>query len=134
MMSPRRAQRTVPADKSVAVGRLTKAQSFLSVADEALDLADTENDVADAAVTLYVHAGIAAADAICAAALGLHAKGSDHAQAVTLLAEVDKPASRQLSTLIGMKTRAGYGHDPMNSDQLRRARRAAQSLVNRART
>lgn len=63
-------------------------------------------------MTLYVHAGIAAADAICARALGVHAKGQDHQEAIALLASVDKEAAADLRVLLAMKTRAGYGLTP----------------------
>lgn len=131
-MTPGRGNaRTVKADRAVRDGRLAKARQFLHVADDARALADGDG-VGDAAVTLYVHAGIAAADAICAAALGEHAHGQDHQSAVALLATVDKQAATQLSTLLGMKTRAGYGHDPIGPAALARAERAARALVDRA--
>ncbi|EPR75696.1 hypothetical protein ADILRU_1866 [Leifsonia rubra CMS 76R] len=104
---------TVTADKAVEQGRRAKAKQFLRVAEDVRELSD-EEDVRDAVVTLYVHAGIAAADAICAAAVGKHAKGHSHQDAVTLLASVDKQASGSLNVLLGMKTRAGYGHDPIS--------------------
>lgn len=128
-MSPKqRASRSVPADKSVQQGRLAKAKQFLRVADDARQLTDGD-DVADAAVTLYVHAGIAAADALCAKALGKHAKGQDHQEAVALLETVDSSAARSLNLLLAMKSRAGYGHDPISETNLTRAARAAQQLV-----
>ncbi|NYE95094.1 hypothetical protein FHU41_001315 [Psychromicrobium silvestre] len=131
-MTPKNANsRTVTAGKAIQQGRLAKAKQFLQVADDARELSDGE-DVADACVTLYVHAGIAAADAICAGALGKHAKGQDHQDAVALLASVDKQASNSLGVLLGMKTRAGYGYDPISEVKLARAERAARSLVNRA--
>lgn len=123
--------RTVPADKGVRDGRFAKAQQFLQVADDARDLSDGA-DISDACVTLYVHAGIAAADALCARALGKYSRGQDHQEAVTLLASVDKDASNSLRVLLGMKTRAGYGHDPMSESKLVRAERAARSLVEKA--
>ncbi|WP_230085338.1 hypothetical protein [Arthrobacter sp. AQ5-05] len=83
-------------------------------------------------MTLYVHAGIAAADAICAGALGKHSKGQDHQHAIALLASVDKPASNSLGVVLGLKTRAGYGHDPISGAKLTSAERAARSLVDRA--
>lgn len=122
---------TVMANKVVEQGRRAKATQFLRVAEDVRDLSD-EVDVGDAVVTLYVHAGIAAADAICAAALGKHAKGHSHHDAVMLLASVDKQASSSLSVLLGIKTRAGYGHDPISKSQLARAERAARALVDRA--
>lgn len=123
--------RTVDANITVREGRLVKARQFLQVAEDARELAEDE-EVSDAAVTLYIHAGIAAADAICAAALGKHAKGQDHQQAVLLLSTVDKEASKLLGTLLSMKTRAGYGHDPIGRQELVRAQRAAHSLVTKA--
>lgn len=123
--------RTVAADNTVHQGRLAKAKQFLQVADDARELSGGE-DVADACVTLYLHAGIAAADAICAGALGKHAKGQDHQDAVTLLASVDKQASNSLSALLGVKTRAGYGHDAVSETKPARAERSARSLVEKA--
>lgn len=123
--------RTVQADARVRAGRLAKARQFLQVADDARELAE-DRSVADAAVTLYIHAGIAAADAICAAALQRHAKGENHQQAVSLLASVDREASTRLRLLLGLKTRAGYGHDPVSQQNLVQAARAAQALVERA--
>lgn len=131
MSAGRSERRTVRADDAVRKGRLAKARQFLRVAEDAEELDDGEG-VGDAAVTLYVHAGIAAADAICARALGVHASGQDHQEAVELLASVDKEAATELRTLLNMKTRAGYGHDPITSDRLARAQRAARSLVSRA--
>lgn len=132
-MAPRNDARTVAADASVRAGRLAKAKQFLQVADDALELAENE-EVSDAAATLYVHAGIAAADAICARALGKHARGENHQQAIQLLAGVNQDAAHALKTLLGMKTRAGYGHDPLGAQDLRRAARAARLLVDKAST
>lgn len=101
MSSKKATGRTVSADRTVRQGRLVKAKQFLQVAEDAGDLSDGD-DVVDACVTLDVHAGIAAADAICAGAL------------------------------LEMKTRAGYGHDPISGRKLARAKGAAQSLVQRA--
>lgn len=126
--------KTVQAGPKEREGRLSKAQQFLKVAQdvEELNTPDGLDGVRDACVTLLVHAGIAASDAICAKALGKHAQGENHAAAVTLLASVDKEAGTSLNTLLGMKTRAGYGHDPVSSDQLKKAKRAAEALVERA--
>lgn len=121
--------KTVPANESVRRGRLAKAQQFKAVADDTLALADDEKDVADAVVTLLVHAGIAASDAICAKALHEHAKGENHKDATTLLQTVNPEAARHLLRLLGMKTRAGYGHDPVNKTQLEQAERSAATLI-----
>lgn len=56
-------------------GRLAKARQFADAAHDVLALAGEADDVADAFVTLAVHAGIAAADVICCVRLGRHARG-----------------------------------------------------------
>ncbi len=96
-------------------------------------MADEGDDVADACVTLCVHAGIAAADAICCARLGEHAQGNSHNEAVDLLGEADKGSAKHLSILLGLKTKAGYGHMSAGPDDGKRAGRAAEALVETAR-
>lgn len=113
---------------------MAKARQFLAVADDVRDLYESDDDVADACVTLYVHAGIAAGDAICARHIAVIAQGQSHHESVLLLKTVDASAAQSLATLIGMKSRAGYGYDPVTIHQLKRANRAAHSLVNRAAT
>jgi hypothetical protein len=71
-----------------ARGRLRKAEQFFSAAETIRGLAEDEEEVGDAYVTLCVHAGIAAADAICCAALGEHSQGESHVEAVQLLRRV----------------------------------------------
>lgn len=123
---------TVEAPKSVWTGRLEKAKQFFAVAEDAELLAENGSEISDAAVTLYVHAGIAAADVICGKALGVHAKGQSHHEAVGLLATVDNKASLNLKKLLDMKTRAGYGYDPISEEKLKLAQRYAQQLIDRA--
>lgn len=95
-------------------GRLAKAEQFWEVA-------------------LCVHAGIAAADALCCAGLGEHAQGEKHDDAVQLLAKVDVEASRALRALLGLKTKAGYSHTSATADEFKRAGRNAEALVMQAR-
>lgn len=85
--------RTVPADHTVRRGRMAKAEQFASVAADVRDLADEARDVADAYVALCVHAGVAAADVLCAARLQVRARGESHHEAVSLLATVDGAAA-----------------------------------------
>ena len=67
--------RTVKADDAVRRGRMTKAEQFAAAAVAVDMLADEAADIADAYATLCVHAGIAAADVICAARLGEYSRG-----------------------------------------------------------
>ena len=124
--------KTVEADKVEQTGRLNKAKQFFQSAEELMELADEEGANADSVVTLFVHAGIAASDSICAVALGKYASGENHQDAIVLLATVDASASKWLGTLLGMKTRAGYGYDPISKMNLLKAERAARSLVDLA--
>ncbi|MGC7098675.1 hypothetical protein ACPZ19_28730 [Amycolatopsis lurida] len=110
-----------------------KANQFIEAADMIRDLADEHEDVADAYVTLCVHAGIAASDVICCAKLGEHAQGENHDEAICLLARADKDAAKHLRTLLKLKTKAGYSHTPATADEFKRAGRAADVLVETAR-
>lgn len=125
--------RTAPADDAVRRGRMAKAEQFAAAAAAVRDLANESSDVADAYVTLSVHAGIAAADVICAARLGVHTRGENHQNAVKLLATVSKEASRHLDVLLRTKTLAGYSHLPVSAERARRAGRAMEALMHSAR-
>lgn len=124
--------RAVRCTSATRVGRLRKAEQFREAAFSIIDLTDDAAEVGDAYVTLLVHAGIAAADAICCARLGEHASGESHTQAVEILGRVDKRLAEDLATLLAMKTKAGYDHRPVSADDRRRAERAADRLVEAA--
>jgi hypothetical protein len=124
--------RTRPCAAAVRQGRLRKAQQFLTAADLVRDLATEHEDVADAYVTLCVHAGIAASDVICCTQLGEHAQGENHSDAITLLKAADKAAAKQLSTLLALKTKSGYSHNQVTPEEFKRAGRAAEALVEAA--
>jgi hypothetical protein len=123
-------------DPATVEGRLRKAHQFMEAAETINELADDEQDVADAYVTLCVHAGIAASDAICGAALGQHVHGDDHNAAIAQLSKV-RPNGRNLAeslrALLSMKTRAGYSHERVGANDRKRATRAAQKLLSAAR-
>ncbi len=124
--------RTKQCDAATRAGRLMKARQFLDAARIIETLADEAGDVADAYVTLCVHAGIAAADVICCARLGRHSRGDDHGSAVALLDRVSPDAAKHLRALLAMKTKAGYTALPVSGSEHARARRAAGALVEAA--
>jgi hypothetical protein len=95
-------------------------------------LADEGRDIADAYVTLCVHAGIAAADVMCCARLGRHARGDDHGSAVALLERAGPDLAKHLRVLLGLKTKAGYTAIPVSGSDHIRAGRAARALVDAA--
>jgi hypothetical protein len=123
------AGRTADCGPEIRRGRLAKARQFLAAADTVLIFSDDDLDLSDAYVTLCVHAGIAAADAICCALLGKHAIGESHGDAVGLLETASKDAARHLDTLLKLKTRSGYGATPSTSAARRQAGRAAAALL-----
>ncbi len=125
--------RNKPCTPQVREGRLARANQFATVATDVADLAAEAREVADAYVTLLVHAGIAAADVICCARLGEYAQGSNHNEAIALLKTADPDSARHLETLLKMKTRVGYGHMPASQDDLKKAQRAGDALLKTAR-
>lgn len=125
--------RTQPCDATIRRGRLQKAEQFLSAADTVREFADDYEDVADAYVTLCVHSGIAAADVICCARLAAHAQGQNHNEAVALLKSAAPDAAKHLNALLGLKTKSGYSHMSVSADDVRRATRALEALIDAAR-
>ena len=124
--------RTVPCDQAARRGRLEKARQFLEAASIVEQLMENENDLLEACVTLWVHAGIAAADVICCVRLGVHAKGENHAEAIDLLRQAQSDLAAHLSSLISMKTRSGYTSLLTPVADGRRAMRAAVALYDYA--
>ena len=115
-------------------GRMEKARQF-SIATSLLDqFVDDDRDLGDAYVTLCVHAGIAAADVLCCARLGVHASGQDHAAAAALLDRVNTELGKDLRRLLGLKTKAGYGATRSGPADRKSAGRAASRLVDAAST
>jgi hypothetical protein len=114
-------------------GRLAKAGQFFLAAETIAATID-DQDVADAYVTLCVHAGVAAADAICCARLGEHAQGDEHQEAVALLTKADRTIAKHLKVLLDLKTRSGYSAIPTSKTDQKRAGRAAAALLAAARS
>ena len=120
-----------PCSSEIRRGRMLKAEGFLQAANDASAL-DDAGQLRYAIVTLYVHAGIAAADVICCARLGKHSTGDNHAEAVSLLQRANAASARHLGTLLKVKTRASYSHTPASPDEAKKAAGAATQLVEEA--
>jgi hypothetical protein len=101
----------------------------LDAAELIESFADDGDDLADAYVTMCVHAGIAAADTICCRRPGVHSDGANHVAAVQLLQQVDTKLASDLSSLLGFKTKSGYSALPSSGDDQKRAGRCAKRLV-----
>jgi hypothetical protein len=117
---------------AVRAGRLSKAREFRLAAELLEERASGQDDLADAYVTLCVHAGIAAADVICCRRLNVHHQGESHDEAVTLLARVDRQLAVDLATLLRKKTAAGYGERVSSRADRKQAKRAMERLVDSA--
>jgi hypothetical protein len=132
-----RKTQTRTCDQHTARERLRSAESYLTIAADASGRSERADPYRWSSITSnYVLAGIAAADAVCCAALGEHAQGDDHNQARTLIARVSpdgRELAQALGTLLGMKTVAGYGSAPLSEEKAKRAMRAAARLIEAAR-
>jgi hypothetical protein len=87
------------------------------------------------AAALAVLAGIAAADAVCCAALGQRSRGQDHRQAISLLAQIapdGQAMARDLERLLAIKDDAHYGMLHVSSQRATSALRQARRLFDTA--
>jgi hypothetical protein len=117
---------TKPADRAWARGRRKVGQKYLEVADV---VAAEDGEALNVCVGLLVLAGIAAGDAICAAALGERYSGPDHAAAAALLSRVDRRLGARLKALVDLKPGAHYGNALLSRRQRDAALKAASELV-----
>ncbi len=113
---------------------MAKARQFSDAASLISELASDDSNLGDAYITLCVHAGIAAADVICCARLGVHASGQDHAAAATLLDKADAGLGKELRRLLGLKTKAGYSSALLGATDQKVASRASTRLMDAAST
>jgi hypothetical protein len=130
-VSPRESPRAQPCSKAEAATRLRHARSFLEVAQLVAEEGE-DIDYASPSAALAVLAGIAASDAACCAALGRRARGQDHREAATLVAQVEpggKTAATSLRRLLSLKDEAHYGLFDVGGQQLKSALRQASDLV-----
>lgn len=113
----------------MSAGRLAKAVEFLDSAELLADDPSSRN----AAASLFVEAGIAAADVVCCKRLGEHAQGQDHNDAVSLLARADRDLAKFLGTLLTNKSRISYSAQVLPSSEFKKVQRAATQLTAAAR-
>ena len=113
-------------------GRLKKAREFAHAASLFIDDTNENIELRDAYVTLAVHSGIAFRDVICANVLGEYSSGDSHNSAVALLKKADPKAALLLLRLLGLKTKAGYGHNAVSNREVKTAHSAHIELLERA--
>jgi len=129
-----REDKTRAADRAYAETRLSDARAFLQQAEISLQFVEGGRRNATV-VSSAVLAGIAAADAACALALGMVSAGA-HDQAARLLAHVSgsNRAVGHLSKLIAIKTAAQYTGKSMAERQATDAIARALRLIEFAET
>jgi hypothetical protein len=126
----RKKLQTRPVHTGEGRGRRRVAETYLEVAE----LIDSQDGTAiNVCVGVAVLSGIAAGDAICAAALGERYAGPDHESAAELLGRVDQRLGAKLLDLVGMKGTSHYGHALLAAEDRKKALRAASALVAEAR-
>jgi hypothetical protein len=128
-MSPKAVQ-TRTTQPGEGRGRRQVAEKYLEVAM----LIDSEDGTAiNVCVGVAVLAGIAAADAICAASIGERYSGSDHFAAADVLGRVSAKLGKQLRELVTLKATSRYGHGLLSAAQRKTALLCASALVADAR-
>lgn len=113
--------------------RCQHAHSFLAAAKLVKEFGPDEDlvDVANTIGSLAVLAGIAAADAIAGAALGVRSASKNHGEAVALLKSVNGAAkfAPHLARLVDSKTEAQYAPALLTAARAESLLIAAQRLV-----
>jgi len=123
--------RSGPCDAGEARRRREVAEKYLEAGE--LMAEEPEAAAGNVVVGIAVLAGIAAGDAICCVRLGERYRGTDHSEAVRLLARTDRDLSDELAKLVRLKPTSHYGFSFVTEDNRRQALRAASKLVRRAR-
>lgn len=118
--------RTRKCSDGIQAGRLKKATEFH-------DAAVLVEHLPNAAVDLFVLAGIAAADVICCSRLGVHAAGENHVEAIALLEKAEREVAKHLRTLLNLKSKVAYTHQSVTTEDHKNAGRAASNLLEAAR-
>lgn len=127
---PRARGNTQDASLADAIQHHAKAQEFLEVAQESLELERTS-----AAYSMAVHAAIQASDAICAVKLKEHSSSTAHSDAVDLLASagsIEKTLAQKLGRLLANKTKAEYDPTPVSTKSAAESVKSAGQLVGHA--
>ncbi len=121
--------RLVAATPEARRERRERALEFWRSAEDLRALDGDGNSI----VSLYVLAGVAAADAICCARLGEYSQGENHSDALGVLRRAAPDLTPSLQRLLSRKTEWAYGGATVSGARLEAARVAATRLVEAAR-
>ncbi|WP_459797415.1 hypothetical protein, partial [Mycobacterium riyadhense] len=112
--------RTRKSSDAVRAGRLNKATEFHDAATL------IEDHAPNAAIDLFVDAGIAAADVICCSKLGEYSISENHSDAIALLAKAQPDVAKYLRALLNVKSKVAYTHQSVSSDDHKKASRGGR--------
>lgn len=121
---------TKPCGRAEAASRLEEARANLDLAE--LSTVSDPSAARKAAASAAVMAGIAAADAACCKALGVHSTSRTHSDAVGLLAKVvpgGDEAAKKLARLLAQKHAVQYDLNILSGSKLSDMQKWARALV-----
>ena len=120
--------KTRKVDKHFYLNYLKKAEDFLKECEKAI-----ENKNWNSAVSLAIHSGICAADALCVFNLGERSSGESHEEFIQLINQIEirniNVKIRQLSNLIALKNSAEYSESLMNEKDALSAKQNAERFL-----
>lgn len=112
--------RTRPCPPKVRHGRTTTAGQFVNAATVVGDLAGGDGEVADAYVTLWC-TRVSRLLTPSPVPAWTARTGGEHNEAAELLGSADRDFVAPLHSLLGIKTKAGYGYTPAAAGECKRA-------------
>ena len=126
--------RTHKCTPATITGRLRKAEMFRGAASDVMDLADDEQDVLDACITLWVTRGSPPPTRCAAGGWASTRRVRTTTRRWRCWRRFDKDRGKDLGVLLALKTPASYGAGRSTAAEAKRARRAAERLVEATRT
>jgi uncharacterized protein (UPF0332 family) len=120
--------RTRKIERHFYLNYLKKAEDFLNECQKAI-----ENKNWNSAVSLAIHSGICAADALCIFSLGERSAGESHEELIKLINRINMKdmdiKKRQLSNLISIKNSAEYSENLMYENDALSAKQNAERFL-----
>ena len=120
--------RTKPVEKHFYLNYLKKAEEFLQQTEKAI-----EDEKWNVAVSLTIHSGICAADALCVFYLGVRSSGEGHEEVIQLINKLNindlNVKTRQLLNLLDLKNSAEYTESLMTEKNALSAKQNAERFL-----
>ncbi len=120
--------RTKPVEKHSYLNYLKKAEEFLQQTEKAI-----EDEKWNVAVSLAIHSGICAADALCVFNLGVRSSGEGHEEVIQLINRLSikdlNIKTGQLLNLLDLKNSAEYTESLMTEKDALSAKQNAERFL-----